>query len=145
MLNLVPVSFKKANEFVKRFHRHHKQMQGCKFCVAVADENKIRAVAIIGRPVARNLDDGWTLEVNRVCSDGARNACSMLYAAAWKVAKNMGYKRVITYILNSEDGKSLTAADYKLIGECGGGTWNRKKRPRVDLHPLQKKLLFEKR
>lgn len=146
MLSLVPISFKEANEFVARFHRHHGKMQGCKFCVAVSDENRrIRAVAIIGRPVARHFDDGWTLEVNRVCSDGERNACSMLYAAAWRVAKNLGYKRVISYILNNENGKSLISADYKLIGECGGGTWNSKNRPRVDLHPLQKKFLFEKR
>lgn len=100
-------------------------------------------VATIGRPVARMLDDGWTLEVNRLCTDGTKNACSKLYSAAWRVAKNMGYKKLITYILDSENGSSLFASNWKCVGERGGGSWNVKSRPRVDKHPLPKKLLFE--
>lgn len=80
-------------------------------------------VAIVGRPVSRHLDDGWTLEVNRLCTDGSRNACSALYAAAWRAARAMGYKRLVTYILESENGASLRAAGWKCVGRpaaCAG-------------------------
>jgi len=100
MLTITPINFAEANAFVATYHRHHKPMPGCKFCLAVSDnEGKVRGVAMIGRPVARNNDNGWTLEVNRVCTDGARNACSMLYSAAWRAAKALGYRRLITHSL----------------------------------------------
>jgi hypothetical protein len=87
-LFVTPIDFAEANAFVARFHRHHKPMPGVKFCVAVSDENHlVRGVAMVGRPVARNSDNGMTLEVNRCCTDGAKNACSMLYGAAWRAAK----------------------------------------------------------
>jgi hypothetical protein len=98
---------------------------------------------MVGRPVARNLDNGWTLEVNRLCTDGTKNACSMLYSASWRVAKNLGYKKLITYILSEETGASLKASNWKCIGESGGGSWNCENRPRVDKHPTQKKIKFE--
>ena len=103
----------------------------------------MRGVAIVGRPVARLLDDGWTLEVNRTCTDGAKNANSMLYGACRRVAFGLGYRKLITYTLPEEGGASLNAAGWKCIGEAGSGTWNRKARPRVDLHPLQTKLRWE--
>lgn len=116
-LKIVPLSLAEANEFVRRFHRHHKPVPGCKFCCGVADENgEIHGVAIVGRPVARFLDDGWTLEVNRTCTDGTRNANSMLYGACWRAAKAMGYRRLITYTLPEESGASLRAAGWKCIG-----------------------------
>ena len=90
MLELVPISLKEANEFVKRYHRHHKPVVGHKFSVAAAVNGAVVGVAIVGRPVSRYLDDGWTLEVNRLCTDGTKNACSFLYSAAWRAAKNMG-------------------------------------------------------
>lgn len=139
----VPISFSEANEFVKLHHRHHKPVVGCKFCVAAAEGEKIVGVAIVGRPVARRLDDGWTLEVNRLCTDGTRNACSMLYAASWRVARALGYRKVITYILNSEPGVSIKAAGWKCIGQTGGGSWSVPSRPRIDKHPLQEKLRWE--
>lgn len=98
---------------------------------------------IVGRPVARHLQDGRTLEVTRCCTDGTRNACSMLYGAAWRATKAMGYTKLITYTLTSESGSSLKAAGWKVIGEAGGGTWNRPNRFRVDKHPTQLKLLWE--
>ena len=91
MLDICPVSLKEANAFVAEHHRHHKPVVGHKFSIACTDGEKIVGVAIVGRPVARYLDDGWTLEVNRCCTDGTRNACSMLYAAAWRAARAMGY------------------------------------------------------
>ena len=131
-----------ANEFVRIHHRHHKPVTGHKFSIGVSD-GEVRGVAIIGRPISRHLDNGWTLEVNRVATDGTRNACSMLLGAAWRAAKAMGYKRLITYTLPQEGGASIRAAGWKCIGEAGGGSWNVKSRPRVDTHPLQKKLLWE--
>ena len=145
MLQITPIDFAEANAFVAVYHRHHKPMPGCKFCIAVSDGDKVRGVAMVGRPVARNSDNGYTLEVNRVCTDGAHNACSMLYGAAWRAAKALGYRRLITYTLPAEGGASLRAAGWKLIGERGGGNWNVPSRPRIDTaHELRgQKLLWE--
>lgn len=143
-LQIVPILFSEANEFVRRFHRHHKPMLSCRFSIAVADDSEtIRGVILSGRPVSRILDDGWTLEVNRCCTDGTPNAPSMLYSAAWRAAKSLGYKRLITYTLDSEGGASLRGAGWKLLGQRGGGSWSRTNRPRVDLHPTQTKILWE--
>ena len=143
MLELVPITLKEANAFVLQNHRHHKPVAGHKFSIAACDGEKIVGVAIIGRPVSRHLDNGLTLEVNRLCTDGTKNACSFLYAAAWRAARNMGYKKLLTYILKSESGASLKAAGWKCIGECGGLRWTGKRRPEVDLYPAQMKLRFE--
>jgi hypothetical protein len=142
-LNIVPITFKEANEFVKQYHRHHKPVIGCKFCLAVSDGTKIVGVAIVGRPVARMLDDGFTLEVNRTCTDGTKNANSKLYGAAQKVAFGLGYKKIITYTLPEEGGASLKASNWKCVGKAGGGSWSRINRPRIDLHPLQSKIKWE--
>lgn len=104
MLEITPMTLKEANAYVEQNHRHHGPVVGHKFSIGCSDGEKIVGVAIVGRPVARHLDDGWTLEVNRLCTDGTRNACSMLYAAAWRAARAMGYKRLVTYILESENG-----------------------------------------
>jgi hypothetical protein len=143
-LRIVPVGLDEANAFVKRLHRHHAPVPGCKFCVAVANSAfQICGVAIVGRPIARWLDDGWTLEVNRTCTDSTKNANSCLYGASWRVTKNLGYLKLITYILPEEGGASLRAAGWKCIGERGGGKWSRKDRPRIDTHPTQIKLCWE--
>ena len=71
------------------------------------------------------------------------NACSKLYAAAWKAARALGYRRCITYILDTERGASVTAAGWRCVGKAGGGSWSCKSRPRVDKHPTQGKLRFE--
>lgn len=143
-MEVVPVHLRDANDFVANFHRHHKPVPGCKFCIAVAQDGVIKGVAIVGRPIARHLDDGWTLEVNRCCTDGLRNACSMLYGASWRAARAMGYRRLITYTLASEGGASLRGAGWKLIGERRGRSWNCKNRPRVDTPGLLcKKFLWE--
>lgn len=145
MLDIVPISLKEANEFVAQHHRHHGKTAGHKFSVAVADTEtqKIVGVAIVGRPVSRHLDDGWTLEVNRLCTDGTMNACSMLYAAAWRAARAMGYKKLITYILESEPGTSLKAAGWRCVGKAGGLRWTGNRRPEVDLYPAQMKIKWE--
>ena len=135
-LEITPITLAEANAFVASYHRHHKPTPGAKFSIAVSRDEIVHGVCIVGRPVARMLDDGWTLEVNRVCTDGARNACSMLYGAAWRAAKAMGYRRLITYTLPEEGGASLRAAGWKLIGLRGGGNWNVKSRPRIDTAEL---------
>ncbi len=142
-LTLSPISLDEANEFVRLNHRHHKPVPGAKFCVGVSDGGRVVGVAIVGRPVARMLDDGWTLEVNRTCTDGAKNANSMLYGACCRATFALGYKRLITYTLPEESGASLRAANWKLIGSAGGGQWSRESRPRIDTHPLQSKLRWE--
>jgi hypothetical protein len=143
-LEIVPITFAEANSFVKDNHRHHNPVAGHKFSIACSDGEKIVGVAMVGRPVSRYLDDGWTLEVNRLCTNGTKNACSMLYAAAWRAARAMGYKRIITYILDTENGASIKAAGYRCIGQCGGERWTGKRRPEIDLYPAQLKLKFEK-
>jgi L-amino acid N-acyltransferase YncA len=143
-LEVVPITFRAANAYVGAVHRHHRPVIGCKFAVAVADvAGEIRGVAIAGRPVARALDDGRTLEVNRCATDGARNACSMLYRAAWRAARAMGYRRLVTYTLPEEGGASLRAAGFRLVGLTEGGGWNCNARPRADAHPLQRKHRWE--
>jgi hypothetical protein len=142
-IEIVPITQKEANAFVALHHRHHKPVVGSIFQIAASSGGKIVGVVIVGRPVSRHEDNGWTLEVNRLCTDGTPNVCSMLYSAAWRVAKNMGYKRLVTYILNTENGTSLKASGWKLLGEAGGGNWNVKSRPRVDTNLTQKKLKFE--
>jgi hypothetical protein len=132
-----------ANAFVLLRHRHHQPMSGCKFALGASDGEKIVGVAIVGRPVARRLQDGWTLEVNRTCTDGTRNTNSFLYAAAWKACQALGYKKLITYTLPEEGGASLRAVGWKCIGAAGGGSWSVPSRPRVDKHPLQQKLKWE--
>lgn len=142
-LEIVPVTQCEANAFVSAHHRHHGPVRGDVFRVAASDGTQIVGVAIVGRPVARRLQDGWTLEVTRLCTLGGSNVCSFLYAAAWRAARALGWKRLITYTLPSEGGASLRAAGWKLIGEAGGGSWSRKQRPRVDTHPMQLKLKWQ--
>ena len=144
MLDICPISLAEANEFVRQHHSHHKPVVGHKFSIGCSDGEKIVGVAIVGRPVSRYLDNGLTPEVTRLCTDGTKNACSMLYSAAWRAAKSMGYKKLITYILESEKGTSLNAAGWKCVGQAGGLRWTGKRRPEVDLCPAQMKLRFEK-
>jgi len=143
-LRIVPTTLEEANAYVTEHHRHHDPVTGHKYSIALADEaRKVRGVAIVGRPVSRMSDNGWTLEVNRCCTDGVPNGCSMLYRAAWRAAKAMGYTKLITYTLPEEGGGSLKGAGFRLVGERGGGKWTRASRPRVDTHPTQTKWLWE--
>jgi len=143
-LMLQPITRKEAHEFVRLHHRHHRPDQGDRFCIGVNDGERVVGVVIVGRPRARGNDDSYTAEVTRLCTDGARNACSILYAAAWRAARAMGYRRLITYTLPQEGGASLKASGFKLLGEAGGGSWSSASRPRVDTHPTQTKWLWER-
>ena len=144
MIRLVPTTLREANAFVKAHHRHHKPVTGHKFSIACEVEGRLVGVVIAGRPVSRYLDDGLTLEVNRLCTTGEKNACSMLYAAAARAAKAMGYRKIITYTLDNEPGTSLRAAGWTCMGRAGGKRWTGKRCPAVDLCPPQMKLRYEK-
>jgi len=143
MLELQPITWDEACAFIGEYHRHLKPPVGWKFGIAVNNGNKVVGVITVGRPVSRIMDDGWTLEITRCCTDGTRNASSMLYGAAKRAAFALGYKKIITYTLRSEGGASLRASGWHLVGAAGGGTWNRKSRPRVDTHPIEQKLLWD--
>jgi len=142
-LQLQPITFAEAKVFIRRHHRHHLPPIGWKFGIAVNDGERVVGVVTVGRPVARHLDDGTTLEVTRCCTDGTRHACSMLYGAAWRAAKALGYRRLITYTLAAEPGTSLKAAGWTPLYEVAGRSWDCPSRPRVDTHPLGQKRLWE--
>lgn len=144
-LQVVPINAEDANAFIQRYHRHHKPSQGYKFHLGVSDGQKVVGVAVVGRPVSRHRDDGWTLEVTRTCTDGTKNVNSCLYGACWRVARALGYRRLITYTLPSESGVSLRGAGFEVIGQTNDiKGWSRPSRPRVDDHPLGQKLIWAK-
>ena len=143
-LKHIRIDLAEANAFVEQHHRHHKPVIGHLFSIGASFDNRIVGVVIVGRPVARLRDDGMTAEVTRLCTDGTKNACSFLYGKAARAAFALGFQRIGTYILADEPGTSLMATGWRLIGETKGGTWDRDGRPRVDKHPLQNKLLFER-
>lgn len=153
-LSIRPTTLRDANAFVSQHHRHNLPTVGHKWSLACYDGDLLCGVAIAGRPIARKLDDGLTIEVLRVCTDGTYNACSKLYAACARVAKDMGYKRIITYTLISEPGTSLLASGWENCGEAGGLSWNVPSRPREEVqstlfgekqkYPAEKKVRWEK-
>lgn len=146
-LVLQPITFGEARAFIAEHHRHHLPPNGWKFGIAVNDGEKVVGVVTVGRPVARMLDDGWTLEVTRCCTDSTRHAASMLYGAAKRAARSLGYRRLITYTLAEEPGTSLIAAGWRSLyttkDRPGGRSWNMPSRPRVDKAPLGPKTLWE--
>lgn len=139
-----PIIFRESNDFVRRFHRHHGMVTGCKFCIGLYDKETLIGVAICGRPVSRRLDDGLTLEINRLCVlEGFTNACSMLYGRCCKIAKAMGYSKVITYTLVTENGASLKASNFVNMGIAGGKHWTGCRNRKID-SPQEMKIRWEK-
>lgn len=136
-LRLVPVTRDAAVEFIARVHRHHGRPVGYRIAVGVANGEQLVGVAVAGRPVSRHLDDGHTLEVTRVATDGTENACSMLYGACWRAAKALGYTTAITYTQAGESGSSLRAAgwliDATLAPRAG---WDTPTRRRTNAEPV---------
>ena len=124
-LHLQPITYAEACAFIREHHRHHLPPQGWKWGVATSYGERVGGVITVGRPVARMLDNGLTLEVTRCCTDGTTNAASMLYGAAWRAAKALGFQRLITYTLAEEPGTSLVAAGWKVVGQTSGGSWSR--------------------
>ena len=132
-LRIVPVSFAQACEFVADHHRHHAPPVGHKFSIGLACDDELVGVAMVGRPVARHLDDGTTLEVNRTTvADGVRNGNSMLYGAAWRAARALGYTRLITYTQAGESGASLRGSGWRVVAEIAARSgWDRPSRRRI--------------
>lgn len=146
-MTLTPVTFSDAKAFVDEHHRHNVGPQGHKYSIGLEESGKLIGVVMAGRPIARHNDDGKTLEVTRVCVlEGYPSACSKLYAAAWRVAKNLGYQRLITYTLASEPGTSLRAAGWKVIGTTKARKgWDTPSRPRSlpEKYPQEQKTIWE--
>ena len=155
MLKAIPVTLAQANEFIASKHRHHFPVKRDKFRVGCEQDGELVGVACVGQPVARMLCDGFTLEVVRLCSDGTKDVCSFLYSRCARIAKEMGYRKIITYILDTEDGTSLKASGWHCEAEkCGGGSWNVPSRPRelvvetlfgeIQKYPINKKQRWAK-
>jgi hypothetical protein len=143
----VPVELAEANALVAALHRHHKEVQGHRFSIGLVDEDGVlHAACTVGRPVARLAGHPRAVaEVTRLVSDGSRNACSMLYAAAARACQAMGFERIQTYILESELGTSLRASGWTCEGPAGGGSWAHAGRPnrRTD-QPMGRKVRYSK-
>lgn len=142
-MNVTPLTLRAAREYVEINHRHHRAPQGGLFAVGAQVDDRIVGCAIVGKPVARMLNDGRTVEITRLCTDGTRNACSFLYRACVRVANAMGYRKILTYTLPEEGGASLRGAGFALAGATRGGSWSRPSRARTDKHPTQQKLRWE--
>lgn len=134
------VPFGQAAAFCAVYHRHLKPPVGHVFSLGVFVGTRLVGVAIVGRPVARLLDDGHTLEITRVAADGTRNACSALLGACRREARRRSFTRLVTYTLPSESGVSLRAAGFRADGVAGGGSWDRATRPRAADPPFERKL-----
>ena len=126
--------------------RHSGRAQGCKFCVALSDgQGVIHGVAVVGRPISRYLDDGRTAEVTRLCTDGTFNGCSFLYGCCARIAREMGFRKIITYTLAEEGGASLRASGWSCApGFRGGGSWNVPGRPRTESRNTGPKRMYYK-
>lgn len=147
-MKLVPITLRQSKEFVSQFHRHNVAPQGHKFSIGLKSSDTLIGVIIVGRPIARHNDDGLTAEITRCCViEGYKNANSMLYAAAWRAAKAMGYRRIITYTLPDESGASLRVAGFIKVRctKFNSNGWNSPSRPRAILekYPTGIKILWQ--
>lgn len=146
-LRIIPLTLKQANTCVARLHRHHKPVIGHRFSIGVQNDAILCGAAICGRPVSRGCDPYMTLEVTRLVTDGTKNACSILYAASARIAREMGFLKIQTYILETESGHSLTASGWIWVANTAGGDWNSSKQNagtrRTD-QPMIKKQRWEK-
>lgn len=143
-LEAVAIELKRANEFVDRLHRHHDAVYRDKFRCGATLNGELCGVVQIARPVARVLDNGSTCEVVRLCTDGTKDACSFLYSRAARAAAALGYKKIITYILESESGTSLKAAGWHKEADINGKTWYTPSRPRQTTAPTCDKQRWAK-
>ena len=128
-MKIRPLELRDLNALVAELHRHHKPVQGHRFSIGIEHKGKIVGGASVGRPTARMTDQRMVLEVTRLVTDGTKNACSALYSAAARIGKEMGYRRIQTFILDTESGASLKAAGWKFEQESGGGDWTRESKP----------------
>jgi len=144
-MKLVRIELKEANQFISKTHRHHKPVVGHRFSIGAEHNGKLVGVVVVGRPVARMTDQRNIAEVTRLSTDGTDNACSFLYGAAARVAKELGFHSIQTFILESEPATSLKATGWICAGPSAGGDWNRPSRGdrRTD-QPMQPKIKWRK-
>jgi hypothetical protein len=145
-LHLVPITLREASEFVTNFHRHNKAPQGGKFAIGASNGSGLVGVVIVGRPISRHLDTGFTAEALRCCvQEGNPNVCSFLYGAAWRAAKAMGYTKIITYTLAQESGSSLRGVGWSVIAESKSSKEGWMNRPGREWQPVygQQKFRWE--
>lgn len=143
-INAVPLELKEANAFVEKLHRHHKPVHRDKFRIGCELNGKLVGVVQCARPVARCIDSKDAIEVVRLCTDGTPNVCSFLYSKAARIAKEMGYKRIITYTLDTESGISLKACGWTMDKVTDGGSWDCPSRPRSTSSPICPKKRWSK-
>lgn len=145
MLIAAPTSFADAADFVRRFHRHLPPSVSHKFSIAATDETGlVRGVVVVGRPIARHLDDGLTVEIYRLATDGVRNSCSFLYGRACRAAFALGYRKVVTYTTEGEPGTSLVAAGWRTVARVVSRSWDCELRPRFPRYETQARFRWEK-
>ena len=144
MLKAIPLELKQANAFVDMLHRHHDSVYRDKFRIGCEKDGQLVGVVQLARPVSRILDDGNTIEVVRLCTDGTRNVCSFLYSKAARIAKEMGYSKIITYILENELGASLKATGWHKETDTKGHSWDTPSRPRKTTAPTCNKQRWVK-
>ena len=142
-MTIRPISLYDANGFVTKHHRHHQAVVGHRFSIGVFAEDLMVGVAIVGRPVARMINQETVAEVTRLCTDGTPNACSKLYGACARICREMGFEKIQTYILEDEPGASLKASGWRFAGMTHGGSWSRNVRARNDKHPTVPKGRWE--
>lgn len=138
-LKAIPIELKAANEFVASLHRHHAPVYRDKFRIGCEENGRLVGVIQLARPVSRELDNGKIIEAVRLCTDGTPNVCSFLYSRAARIAREMGYEKIITYILDTEDGTSLKACGWHKEADTSGGSWDTPSRPRETNAPTCKK------
>lgn len=139
-----PIKRELANRFIKENHRHHGPVVGDLFRTGAFWQGSLVAVACAGRPSARHLDDGFTVEVTRCCTQGFHNAASFLYGRILKAAAAIGYREAITYTLYSEPGTSLNASGWRKVALTRGGSWDRPARARTDKAPTVPKMRWQR-
>ncbi len=144
-LTIIPIPLREANQFILSFHRHSKPVTGARFCIGASFQDKLVGVAIVGRPVARRLDDGFTAEITRVCTnlDAPKNTNSFLYGRCWRIWQQMGGTKIVTYTLQTESGSSLKGAGYMQVkgGWTSGKGWDT--RPGRNWQPTTGQLKFK--
>ncbi len=142
----MPLTLKQANDFVDKLHRHHRPVAGHRFSIGLfTNEDELCGVAIVGRPVARKCDQYFTAEVTRLCTNGHKNSCSALYSACARICKEMGFKKIQTYILESEPGVSLRASGWQEEATSPGGQWKHTDgKPRRTDQPTEPKTRWAK-
>ncbi len=134
-IKAVPLTRQQAAKFIDEKHRHHQSVNRDKFRIGAEIDGELVGVIQVGNPVARLLCDGYTVEVVRLCTSGEKNVCSFLYSAASRAAKEMGFRKIVTYILDSESGESLRAAGWIKEADTRGHSWDTPSRPRKTTAP----------